>query len=113
MARKDPWQDRRYVMTLHPKSVDVLYMTRKDMEAKVKAGDVSESDWKRYWVKGGVQHLEEVAVILDSDDWAKLKAWAKTWGHKGGSFYLREGFAVRAGGANQRKDPLNVFFLED
>lgn len=90
-------------------------MTREDIEKQVKEGGIPKSEYREYWEKSKARHLEEVAVLLDSNDWPDLKAWIKTWGHKGGSWYLggQRGYAVRCGGANQHTDPLNVFFLSD
>jgi hypothetical protein len=110
----DPWEDRRFVMRF-PAHVEVLYMTREDIEKQAKAGQIPREEYEKYWAKVDAKHLEEVAVRLSPSDWSRLKSWVATWRHEGGSWYLpqRGGYAVRCGGANQHRDPLNVFFLEE
>lgn len=112
MRRLDPWEDPDFMMEFDAR-VRVLYMTREDIEDEVAKGGVSREDFQKYWEKVGAQHLEEVAISVPSRDAPRFMEWVRTWRHQGGSWYLRNrrGFAVRAGGANQTLDPLNVFFL--
>ncbi len=111
----DPWTDPRYTRKFTAK-VTILYMRREDMAAQVKEGKIPATEFYKYWPKrGGPQHLEELSIEADPDDWRELLKWFKTWRHKGGGYYDAgngNGYAVRAGGVNQHKDPLNVFFLE-
>jgi hypothetical protein len=110
--RLDPWEDRRFVMRF-PATVEVLYMTREEIKKQTDEGSIPEAEYKKYWTGVKARHLEEVAVHLDSEHWRRLREWVKTWGHKGGSYYMKDGYAVRCGGANQSTDPLNVFFIGD
>lgn len=111
--RFDPWEDPRFSWEF-PAIVRVLYLTRKDIERQHELGKISDSDYNKYWKGVDAQHLEEVAIEIPSQTWPEMREWVETWGHKGGSWYIAEkqGYAVRCGGANQARDPLNVFFLE-
>lgn len=102
----DPWENPRFVKKFTCR-VEILYMTRKDMEDEVEKGHIPESEFKRYWPAGGPKHLDEIALI---DPPQEIIEWAKSWRHNGKDDYSA-GIAVRAGGANQHKDPLNLFIV--
>lgn len=107
----DVWQDPKFVMSFSRATIQVLYLTRAQIEEQFKAGKISKSDYDKYWKGVKAEHLEEVAIFLQRPDWEKLKEWERTWRHKGKDDYELGAFAVRSGGANQSRDPLNVFFL--
>lgn len=98
----DPWDSPVYTRRF-PAYVEVLYLRKEDVDPR-------SSDFKKYWKH--TDRLIEVAVHVSGERWDTLKKFIGSWKHRGGSWYMSGGFAVRCGGANQHKDPLNVFFLE-
>jgi hypothetical protein len=110
MKHFDVWYDPRFTMKF-PAHVEVLYLTRKDVEEQHARGQISEQDYQKYWKGVDAKHLEEFAIRVSGESARKLRSWVRTWGHKGGSWYMKDGYAIRCGGANQSQDPLNVFIL--
>jgi hypothetical protein len=109
----DVWNDPKHTRTFTA-TVKILYLTRKQIDEAYARGEIGESDYNEYWKKTKSEHLEEIAVYVPSGEIrADVKRWVETWKHKGGSWYLpdKEGYAVRCGGKNQSRDPVNIFFL--
>lgn len=107
------WGNRQFTISFFAR-IEILYLTRKDVEEQFKAGQISKEDYDRYWKKSKAEHLEEVAILVPRNVWERaLNPWISTWRHKGGGYYEKEAFAVRSGGVNQSQDPLNVFLLKE
>lgn len=107
----DPWEDPRFSMAALRMEVDILYMTREEIERQHSRGLISNSDYEKYWKGTGSKHLEEIALRVPRSEWPKLRKWIMTWRHKGGEWIDENYYAMRCGGANQSQDPLNVFFI--
>lgn len=107
----DPWDNPNFTMRFKPEEVQILYLTRKEIEAQHRSGEISDADYNKYWRDSKAEHLEEVAVFLNPSDYEKIKKWERTWTHKGKDDYAPYAFAIRCGGANQSRDPLNLFVL--
>ena len=106
-AGLDPWEDPRFSTSFLAR-VEVLCMNREEIERLHRAGSISKTDYDTFWKRVDAQHLFEVAIYPKGAD---LLAYLKRSGHGGLSRVDPNYFAVRCGGANQRRDPLNVFFM--
>jgi hypothetical protein len=109
LRSKDPADAWRYAIKLKPKRVEILILSRDEVEELYKSGKISESDWKKYWEKSGAENLIEFAIFLNKRDVEYLKDIMKE--HKGFELIDPNYIAIRCGGANQKQDPLNVFII--
>jgi hypothetical protein len=108
LRSKDPdaW---RNAIKLYPKRVEVLILSRDEIEDMVKSGAISEADYKKYWEKSGANTLIEFAIFLPKSQVKMLSELMRD--HKGFELVDPNYIAIRVGGKNQHKDPMNVFII--
>jgi len=105
-ADPDAW---RHAIKLKPKRIEVLILTKEEVEDMVKSGAVSEEDYKKYWEKSGAENLIEFAIFLPKSQVKQLAELMRD--HKGFELVDPHYIAIRVGGANQKQDPMNVFII--
>ena len=101
-AALDPW--RKYATRLKIKKVEMLYMPREQIDSAAMAGEISQEDYAKYWENVKADRLFEFAIHV----W-HVPPPVRRYGEK----YDTDAYALRCGGANQKKNPLNVFILRD
>jgi hypothetical protein len=98
----DPW--RKYAIRLSVKKVEMLFMPREEIDAAVMRGEISQEDYQKYWENVKADRLFEFAIHV-----YHIPPVVRKYGER----YEPGAYALRCGGANQKRNPLNVFILKD
>ncbi len=98
---KDVWETK--AIRLKPKEIRILIMTKAEIDKAYQKGEILKEDYDKYWKKTNADHLVEFAIELSNIP-SELKPYLEQ--------YMKNGYAIRCGGKNQCKNPLNVFLIK-